>query len=378
MNRFIYHFKWSTLWLIHFIILSGCEDNTPIMSYRGTISNEIDMKPSRGFPKDMSLVEDMSQPEDSDAPEDSDLYEDMTLPDDMALSQDIALPEDITISDDMSLPADMALSQDMNLPCIEAEVRTVMPCGLEECVFGEWVAANPFEYCNQHDNDCDGVIDEPPVTRATTCCTDHRCLSRSYCERGECVSLLQGECILDGDCEEDKTCIDRQCRPIPPSEPSSCRSPITINLAGFNNVSGNSSNNEIPLSASGCNVFDTGENRLNEGYEVVYYLDYRLGRSQNYTLTATVRIGQVPVPITFSILTDCADFRTLISCHDNYHPNTSPADLRATATFRRGQEYYFVIDTIGDTLQEEMARQGVGFDQVIYGVTIDQKVQMFL
>ena len=367
MNRFIFRFKWSTLWLIYFIILSGCEDpNTPIMSYRGPISNELDMKPSRGLPKDMSLVADMSQLEDRDAPKDSDLFEDMTLP------EDIVLPEDITISDDMSLPADMALSEDMNLPCIEAEVRTVMPCGLEECVFGEWVAANPFEYCNQHDNDCDGVIDEPPVTRATTCCTDHRCLSRSYCERGECVSLLPGECILEEDCEEGETCIDRQCRPIPPSEPSSCRSPITINLAGFNNVSGNSSNNEIPLSASGCNVFDTGENRLNEGYEVVYYLDYRLGRSQNYTLTATVRIGQVPVPITFSILTDCApDSRSLISCDDNYRPNTSPSELEERTTFRTGREYYFIIDTIGDSLQEEMARQGVGFDQVTYELTID-------
>ena len=228
------------------------------------------------------------------------------------------------------------------------------------------------EYPNEIDDDCDGTIDESPVSNATNCCDTMQCFSRSSCDAGECIPLPLGVCNFDGDCPNGMNCQDNQCVPNEPTEPSSCESPITVSFLYSNDVSGNSSYSRRSRLNSGCMVFSTEPIGQNEGYEVVYYLDYPLGIIRPYTFTAAVRVNGVAIPITFSVFSDCqSGTESLISCNTNYGRNASPEDIEVELVLARGRPYYLVIDTLDNHLQEEMIRQSVGFDHVTYELSLE-------
>ena len=261
--------------------------------------------------------------------------------------------------------------EDMELPCTEGERRLASPCGFESCESGRWSPSEQFEYCNGHDDDCDGVTDEQPQTQRTTCCTDMRCMELQYCEDGACTELPAGQCILSGDCAEDHICEDQRCTPIfiPSDNASSCAQPVNLRRGSNTTVTGDYSNNQRPRSLSGCRFNDEIGN--SEGYEVIYYLDHRLNLSSTYSLRASVSVNEVDIPISLSVTEVCPGTdRNVLSCFNNYRLNTSPSEVRTTMLLENGREYYFVIDTIGSTLQDEMNRQRVGFSEVSYQLAI--------
>ena len=246
-------------------------------------------------------------------------------------------PIDMDSPVDMDLPIDMTLPVDMELPCINGEVRIGDPCGLEECISGSWRTTEAFDYCNQHDDDCDGTIDESPVRNATNCCDAMQCFSRSSCEAGECTPLALGVCNFDGDCTNGMNCQDNQCVPNEPTEPSSCESPISVSFFNSNDVSGNSSNSRRSRLNSGCMISSIDPISRNEGYEVVYYLDYPLAIIRPYTFTAAVRVNGVAIPITFSVFSECElGTASLVSCNTNYGRNNSPEDIEVELLLARG------------------------------------------
>ena len=75
-------------------------------------------------------------------------------------------PEDYMLSGGVEAEEDLGVSGEETAgtvvsTCSQGETRPLNGCGLERCLSGQWVTENNTrELCNQHDDDCDGRIDE--------------------------------------------------------------------------------------------------------------------------------------------------------------------------------------------------------------------------
>jgi hypothetical protein len=74
--------------------------------------------------------------------------------------------EDYTMNAGTDVPIDMGpavINPDMMTepPCLQGSTRPLPGCGLERCLSGQWISeTNTRELCNDHDDDCDGQVDE--------------------------------------------------------------------------------------------------------------------------------------------------------------------------------------------------------------------------
>ncbi len=75
-------------------------------------------------------------------------------------------PQDYMVTGGTSVAPDMSMGGEsvggmMISSCTQGETRPLAGCGLERCLSGQWVSeSNVRELCNDHDDDCDGRVDE--------------------------------------------------------------------------------------------------------------------------------------------------------------------------------------------------------------------------
>ena len=257
--------------------------------------------------------------------------------------------------------------------CTNGEYRQRATCGYDECQEGIWTTSPiPItEICNGYDDDCDQVIDESAAAMASECCEGEagaaNCYGLSYCNELSCISLPQGLCNLDGDCQEGELCIQREC--TRDNGVSSCQSPIPYEQA-IVTANGLASASQLRRAQSGCLVIDDGRLGVNEGSEVVFIYETELDIMQPFELNASVSVNGVLLPITLSITTDCNATPVPFACQDNYNLGTNFEVVRLMFQPLPRQQYYLVLDTLGSFLQDELTRQGVGLEAVEYRIAM--------
>lgn len=288
-------------------------------------------------------------------------------------------PRDMAQPIDMSLPEDMEpdMEPDMEEPCIDGERRRGQICGLDECFNGVWRRDRPsnVDICNAHDDDCDGAVDEPPGMNvmSSNCCDSMTCLTRSYCEAGECVSLAEGECRLPGDCEVYERCDGGGCIVDhiinPPESPASCAEPVVLSAGAAQQASGDMSS--LLVSTSGlpaCGTSRMRDNATLRGREVIFsFLARNVVNSQGlYQLRANVRVNGVQVRSVLIVADECGRDISPLRCIDS--GTEQGIDLQMLLS--HGTTYSLILDTYGDELEQALLEQRAQYSDVTYTVSL--------
>ena len=264
----------------------------------------------------------------------------------------------------------MPIEPDMDLPCLNNDIRMADPCGYEKCIMGTWQPHEIFDYCNNHDDDCDQFIDENPVRNATSsqCCDEQVCYSRAFCENAVCVSLPPGSCRLDGDCEPGQICVRTRCMPHlirAPTMTQGCEQPIELEFGSELTVSGEMSGSSFSFEDSGCNQDSISSST--EGYEVVFSVNTTL--PQWLEIEASAEINGIDIPVTVAVYSSCDDGEAN-ACHTNWSTGEIN-DVRFNYLAGFTGTYIIVIDTIGDRLREVLASQRAQLSDLSFRIEVE-------
>jgi hypothetical protein len=314
--------------------------------------------------------------------------QDLSLLDDEGVEQDQAIPLDLAL--DMSpdaLPIDQdVMPEDMELPCQDGARQTGETCGFEECISGVWVQVSAdYEFCNGHDDNCNGVIDESPVPDSTssTCCTDQVCLIGSYCDQGQCVGLDEGECRLPDDCESYEECEEETCVIShiiqPPAFPRSCNNPIEISSTSTSVnssidpivISGDLSDDQFYTQVIGeCSPSRARREETQLGYELVFRFAPSGLLSRTYQIRALVRVNSVMIPSTLMVLSSCSTNTQADICFESPVADDASHQVSGQFVARPDSTYFIVLDTYGTQLQQELLTQQAQYSDVHYEISI--------
>ena len=217
--------------------------------------------------------------------------------------------------------------------CLAGDTRMISSCGLERCLNGRWsVEQNARERCNDHDDDCDGRVDESfsiggmcfvdnaqgcriegeyqcdPNTEAAMCVTSATSSTRpELCDGidNDCDEIIDEGfedgpqcCTEQSHCPDDLSCIDSICtdlsstRPeIDPNAPlGSCGQPIW--MSGFNvyPADGNIAQKELAVANCTGDLLDDvvllGQTAL--GSEVVFAFSLSQAQRVRFSVELTL------------------------------------------------------------------------------------------
>ena len=347
---------------------------TPIKERRdqGTAEQESDASSL----DQMLPLDQMSQRQDLNPPYDEGVGQDQAIPLDLALDMDSdALPVDQNV-----------VPEDMELPCEDGARRTREICGFEECISGVWMQVSAdYDFCNGHDDNCNGVIDESPVPDSTssTCCTDQVCLIRSYCDQGQCIGLDEGECRLPDDCESYEECEGETCVIShiiqPPAFPRGCDNPIDFSPMNISVtpsadpivISGDLSDDQFYTQVTGeCSPSRSRREETQLGYELVFRFDPFGLIAQTYQIRALVRVNSVVIPSTLMVLSSCSTNTQADACFDSRDVENASHQISGQFIARPNSDYFIVLDTYGTRLQQELLTQQAQYADVHYELII--------
>ena len=317
-------------------------------------------------------------------------------------------PDDVPAADAFVTPEetpDMGPEPDMLPPveggdCTEGELRLIEPCGYERCRLGQWTTPSSLrESCNEHDDDCDGTVDETfnvgstcftrsegcnvegvfacnPETLSVTCLpnegagpemelcdgVDNDC-DNSVDEGFEELCCTENiHCPAGASCNAEGRCEGQTVNPTNPTEPGdpnnpiptdgigTCASPIRLQAAGFYSAD----RSELPDSLSSVGSCVGGDadtfivpNSL-LGKEAVFALNLpsarrvRLSTPFNF-FDHIMHVSQGSCPGLFVAPIMCVESAPL-----NGEPQTT-LELDVTAN----QTYYIVVDTTLNALGQD-------------------------
>lgn len=267
--------------------------------------------------------------------------------------------------------------EDASITCISGERRALPNCGFERCLGGEWVTEDVEETCNRHDDDCDGLIDEPMITPSSVCCTEIMCLERSWCEEGRCLELAPDQCILDGDCSIHQLCEAERCVSNfdiePPWRSASCEEPLELSRT-ISRVTGEEASSIFSMADSGCGLDGFS---LMEGYEFIFSTS-RIGPFLR-RLSVSADVNGREIPVTVSIYETCAlmSLSPRFQCVTNYTGDGGPVDelIIEDLDFILFEivepEAVIVVDTLGDALFRELENQRARIEDLRVRIMVD-------
>jgi hypothetical protein len=268
----------------------------------------------------------------------------------------------------------------------EGAVRKKEMCGLEICAHGEWVAGPNSERCNDHDDDCDGQVDESFSTGGMCFVRDalgcqfqgeFQCNLES--ETPECISTgvsVETEVCDGGDndcdgeidegfdeaetccsdtnrCPDDQMCISGLCQTSttsPSLELGTCEDPI--NLEAFREYSVDGSQGTTTLGVGAC-TGDSSEDlelslQTSLGNEVVFRL--QVNETQRVSLST---VNTLFATVVYVYDGACSALTTPIVCDRTIlnFPDGPREDFDLTFNAIAGRTYYVAVDTKFDPLE---------------------------
>ena len=319
-------------------------------------------------------------------------------------------PEDYMMSGGSEQGVDMGetggtTAGTMSGPCTQGEIRQLSGCGLERCLSGQWVnESGARELCNNHDDDCDGRVDES-FSIGGMCFADNADGCRvegtfacdlesqtAMCVPSSTISSRPEVCDgIDNDCDEEVDegfedgplcctdashcppgvmCVDGLCdepttTPIPPIDPmapiGTCENPIW--MPGFNVYfeDGNRANKTLAVANCTGNLaddlllaFQTGS-----GSEIVFA--FSLPESQRVQFTTELSLF---ASVVYVFEDTCIPEQTICAhCDQSILGLASEPARGVNLTFEAEENrlYYVVLDTKLD-LVEILTLLGGGMD----------------
>ena len=268
----------------------------------------------------------------------------------------------------------------------EGAVRKKEMCGLEICAHGEWVIGPNTERCNDHDDDCDGQIDESFSTGGMCFVRDalgcqlqgeFQCDLES--ETPECVSTgvsVESEVCDGGDndcdgeidegfdeaetccsdtnaCPADQMCIASRCQTSttsPSLELGTCEEPINLNA--FSEYSVDGSKGTTTLGVGACTGDSSEDLNLSVqttlGNEVVFRL--QVNETQRVSLST---VNTIFATVVYVYDGACSALTSPIVCDRTIlnFPDGPREDFDLTFNAIAGRTYYVVVDTKFDPLE---------------------------
>ena len=283
------------------------------------------------------------------------------------------LPVDLSI-------VDLGLSIDMmsQVICMENDLRQSGTCGYEKCINGAWEESlDVSEVCNQWDDDCDGTVDEDPSPNnlISECCDSLNCMSRSYCNNGRCELLGHNECRLHGDCHLPEECTNNICTSLyeinPPQYSITCENPM---LANIGDASRSGDFASYLFSSERCSDPEFQVETI-AGPEMIFKTIILVPGI--YSFTSRVNNGDIDIPSSISLLSDCIEETTLWCYSTDIEPindNGGRVILQNNVQFNLNPGHYFIIvDTHYQKLYETLRDNNQQLSDLEYVLSITQR-----